>query len=196
MSRAKTVTYKKPYPFPQDINYPFRKQKLLHSPLKTQKRAFISDITSKLEHTLSISLISQELTDIPVELVDVLKAVEQSRYILELEDDWDGEGSSRYQPSVWERAVIFLIELSEKALEAFNTILDAPHIYQGHEGSIDMLWQTDRYQLLVNFPEDVNSRASFYGDNFNMDTVEGTFDPMKGSCSLLAYLVWAKKCIR
>lgn len=146
--------------------------------------------------TLSIDLISQTVTDIPIDLARILEAVEQSRYILELEDDWDDEGSKGYQPLVWERVVIFLIRLSEKALASFNIVLDAPQIYHGYEGSIDLLWRTDKYQLLVNFPEDDDSPGSFYGDNFNIDTFEGTFKPSKVECSLLAFLVWANKCTK
>lgn len=155
----------------------------------------IKQILTSDPELLSVGLKNQTRTDIPVELANIVEAVEQSRYILELEDDWDDEGSKGYQPLVWERVVIFLIRLSEKALDSFNIVLDAPRIYQGPEGSIDLLWHTDNYHLLVNFPEDENSPGSFYGDNFNTETFEGTFNPLEAHCSLLAFLVWAKdKC--
>lgn len=196
MIGAKTVSYPKSNPFLLDIDYTSSEQKTLSLRRTGVKHSLIPAVHNKSEHTLSISLVSQTSEGIPIELVDILKAIEQSRYILDLEDDWDGEGSKSYQPVVWERVAIFLIKLYEKALGSFNVILDTPHIYQAHEGSIDVLWHNDRYQLLVNFPEGENSYASFYGDNFSMDTIKGTFDPVKESCSLLAFLVWAKKCIQ
>lgn len=146
--------------------------------------------------TLSINLISTKLTGIQVELEEILEAVEQSKYILGLEDDWDGEGSQKYNPNVWERVAIFLIKLSQKAFTSFSIILNAPIIYHANNGSIDVLWKNERYQLLANFPEDDTSPASFYGDNYYSDTIEGTFDPLKGECSLMVFLVWAMRCIQ
>jgi hypothetical protein len=197
MIGTKTVSYPKINPLWLDIDYTSREQKPLSLRRTGVKRSLISAVTAKPEHTsLFINLASQTLEGIPIELADVIEAIEESKYILELEDDWDAEGSRSYQPLVWERVAIFLIKFYEKALESFNLILDTPRIYQAHEGSIDVLWHNDKYQLLVNFPEDENSPASFYGDNFNTETIKGTFDPTEESCGLLAFLIWAKKCIQ
>ncbi|MCL4296134.1 MAG: hypothetical protein KJ077_10420 [Anaerolineae bacterium] len=190
-----TISYFKIPAWPVDISYKSGEQKTSSFQRKTEKRHLIPIVSSKSDHTLSINLVTQTPEGIPIELVDILRAIEQSRYILELEDDWDTEGSKGYQPLAWERVAIFLIKLYQKALESFAVILDTPRIYHAHGGSIDVLWRSDRYQLLVNFPEDENSSASFYGDNFNIETIKGTFDPTEESCGLLAFLVWAKKCI-
>jgi len=51
-----------------------------------------------------------------------------------------------------------------------------PAILPGPDGSIDLHWKTEKYELLINIPGDLNAPASFYGDNYSTLKLEGTFD--------------------
>jgi hypothetical protein len=57
----------------------------------------------------------------------------------------------------------------------FNTKIDKPKIYNGPNGSIDILWEYDSYTFLVNIHKN-GKDASFYADNtINTQRVRGEF---------------------
>ncbi|MDI3287791.1 hypothetical protein [Polyangium sp. 15x6] len=97
--------------------------------------------TTKQEHT-------RAATD---PLAHIRKAIEAARCILDLEPDWDGEGSAAYDPVTFNAAVDFLAAQAGQALAAKVTI-PAPDIAPGPNGSIDLVWQEPKYRLLINVP--------------------------------------------
>ena len=119
-------------------------------------------------------------------LVD--EAIEDSRRILELEDDWDGEGSSAYSVITWQRAVDFVSRYAERLREMLGIVMDAPEIMPGPNGSIDVDWETEAYELLVNIPSDATQHASFYGDDYGSMVIKGTFNPDAFNRGLLLWL--------
>lgn len=127
-------------------------------------------------------------------LSPIQKAIQESRYILDLQDNWDDEGSVGYEFSTWERATQAIIRIARNAFDLFDVIIDAPEITHGPNGSIDALWDQKNYRLLVNFPNDINIPASFYGDDSEKESVKGTFGQSEGGCNLLFYLVGTKRC--
>lgn len=127
-------------------------------------------------------------------LLEINKAINESKYILDLHDNWDDDGSIGYEKSTWDRSVGFLTVLGRKAFEVFNVKIDAPKIYQGPDGSIDMLWKKENYKLLVNFPSDVELPISFYGNTGANETLKGSFD-INNNSNLLLFLIGAKQCI-
>jgi len=116
-------------------------------------------------------------------------AIESSRTILGLNDNWDDGGAVGYSQEVWERATQLLQKLATLAFHSLGVMIDPPRILPGPDGSIDVLWKTDRYELLVNFPADPAEPASYYGDNKlgNMP-IKNTFDPSKPDRKLVAWL--------
>lgn len=132
--------------------------------------------------------------DIAVKLTEIENEIQESKYILDLADNWDDEGSKGYSESTWNRVTNFLRELSHKAFMSFHVTIDSPKIYHGINGSIDMRWNTDQYHLLVNFPESESSPASFYYNTKNKDTAKGVFYQSNGGCNVLMLLVGAKQC--
>lgn len=50
-----------------------------------------------------------------------------------------------------------------------------PTIYNGPEGSIDILWETADHRLLINVPKDTGKPASYYGYN-SCGELKGTFE--------------------
>ncbi|MBW4618835.1 MAG: hypothetical protein KME17_05690 [Cyanosarcina radialis HA8281-LM2] len=100
---------------------------------------------------------------IPDRLNYLADIVEKSRSILELQDDWDDEGSPGYSEQTWERAVTFLLENAVSLWQEKGFCVTAPAIHNGPEGSIDIYWETDNRKLLINVPADRNKLADFYG---------------------------------
>lgn len=115
-------------------------------------------------------------------------AIDRSRAVLELPDDFDDEGSPAYTEEVWRRAVTFLEQNAEWVRSCFDRLIEAPEILPGPEGSIDIHWDYPSYELLVNIPADPEGMAGFYGDDRGKISIKGTFDPKTFNHGLLLWL--------
>lgn len=121
-------------------------------------------------------------------LAHVFYVLLKSRQILELKDDWDGQGSPGYTKMVWERAYKFVMHSAIEALKGYSVVIQAPKILPGPDGSIDIHWKTDTRELLVNIPKSSNELAQFYGDDYGSLQIKGTIDPDNPSSALLMWL--------
>jgi len=59
-----------------------------------------------------------------------------------------------------------------------------PKFYHGPAGRMDVFWENERFNLLINIPPD-NETATFYGDNYQGQVTEGRFDPENFQQALL-----------
>lgn len=108
-----------------------------------------------------------------VHLRAINQVIVQSRQFLELEDNWDGEGSLGYSEQTWLRAADFVRAQARLAREVFCGSLAVPEIVGAERGSFDVLWKFDDISLLVNVPKDSAERATFYGEGTGGDTFWG-----------------------
>lgn len=138
-----------------------------------------------------VKLDSLQQVELPAELGEIAQAIEESKYLLELSDNFAEEGAKACEFATWERAVRFLVEYSEWVFQSFHYVIDRPKIYDGPHGSIDMLWRTDHYRWLINFPEEYTQPASFYGDDFKLDQIKGTFNQSLHSRRFFMFLLGA-----
>ncbi len=138
-----------------------------------------------------------ELPSVPVQDRDrthppnvplVLKAIEDSRWILELAEDWDGEGSPPYLLATWRRATDFLLNNSLRLLEYFGVSISPPTIDPGPNGSIDLHWKTPTHELLVNIPAVNGELAGYYGDSRAGRVTKGSLDTSAPNQWLLMWL--------
>ena len=112
-----------------------------------------------------IFLGNQVVVSVPTHFDDIIQEIEKSKYILTLEDDWDDEGSSRYEKSIWIKAVQFVVLFASLTWDSTRKLVATPKIYHGPNGSIDVSWEEDRFNLLLNiFQKDEKYFATFYGD--------------------------------
>ena len=104
------------------------------------------------------------------------EAIQSSRGILDLADDWDEEGSLAYKEATWNRAA----ELVEKTAVAFHSRfgvwVDPPRLLPGPEGSIDIHWKAAERELLINIPEADEEPADYYGCGSLQDAIKGKLD--------------------
>lgn len=129
----------------------------------------------------------------PDALRQLKTAIERSRVILTLGDDWDDEGSPGYKEATWKRATDYLKRQALVCWRMHDIAIPAPRISPGPNGSIDMHWETASYELLANVPEDPSTPASFYGDDFGALRISGTFDPDANPAGHLALVSWLIK---
>lgn len=118
----------------------------------------------------------------------VEKLIQASRSILEIEDNWDEEGSAGYSEATWERAIQFIKVTAISYVRETNQRIILPKITPGPEGSIDIRWKTAKRSLLINFPSNENEPADFFGSNKGRDSIKGTLDLSSQNLWLLMWL--------
>lgn len=127
--------------------------------------------------------------DMPVALTRIAERIESSRSILELEDDWDGEGAVAYDPATWERATAFLRASASEFFRQYGEGVPAPKIWGGPNGSVDLHWVTDTRELLINVPHDPHDLADYYGDYGAQGVkIKGFLDPNEPNVWIMAWL--------
>jgi len=126
-----------------------------------------------LKGNFIVQLDDEIILEIPNNFDKLYESIEKSKYILDLEDDWDDEGSPAYDKTTWIRAIKFIYNYTKKVYDEYGIKIGAPKISQGPEGSIDILWKKKSYRLLINIPQDPKKPASYYGDDYNDEHVKG-----------------------
>ena len=127
---------------------------------------------------------------LPTALRNIADAIEESRYIRDLRDDWDADGSPGYGEATWSRAARLVAESSMAFWRTYRSVPSAPSITPGPDGSIDMVWRSAERKLVINVPEEPDSVATFYGkDRSNEhEFLRGEIDLSRDGAWLLAWL--------
>ena len=105
--------------------------------------------------------------------VSLKKSINHSKGLLDLTNDWDGEGSVGYSESTLNKAIKFLEENARNYFLDSGVWVTAPDICPGPNGSIDLLWKLQDRELLINIPIEENGLAQYYGDDLNINTIKG-----------------------
>lgn len=122
-------------------------------------------------------------------LADVEQAIRNSEKILQLKDDWDEEGSPGYKFETWKRAVDFVRLHCYTAWRISGKSVPAPNVFPGPDGSIDVHWRTEEFELLVNVPADLSRPATFYGDDYVDICIKGTVVTSRDNPGILQWLM-------
>lgn len=118
----------------------------------------------------------------------VEEAIETSRYILTLGDNWDEEGSLGYAESTWKHATQFVRHAATLFINEHRRHIEPPKITPGPDGSIDVRWKGAKRTLLINFPANDAEPADFFGSDKGRDTIKGTLDLSSPNLWLLMWL--------
>lgn len=101
------------------------------------------------------------------------EAIEASRYILDLPDDWDGEGSPGYTSVVWMHATDLVRTIGRRLFQRTESEPLVPAISNGPDGSIDLHWEHPSFELLINVPANPLHPPRYYGDDYGVDQFKG-----------------------
>jgi hypothetical protein len=115
--------------------------------------------------------------------------IENARELLTLEADWDGEGSPKYSAEMFDRVVKFLHMHADNLSRDYDLVMPVPRIGPGPEGSIDLHWKQEGWELLVNIPAGVGQLATFYGDNYGTQKIRGSLDPTVFNLGIVPWLM-------
>jgi hypothetical protein len=119
---------------------------------------------------------------------DISSVIRAARALVELGENWDGEGSRGYSLETWKRVKRFLMSHASVARSLFR-VLPAPAINPADQGSLDVFWRLSGRQLLVNFPEDESAPITYYGQNRQGDnTISGRTTAGEKRLDLVAWL--------
>lgn len=129
--------------------------------------------TSKLK----VKLGGQTICYLDYRFEELNNEIEKSKYILALEDDFDDDGSEGYKSETWVRAIKFICQLFDFALIKSNLKLPVPKILHGPSGSIDIYWENDDFNILVNIPKIDTPYGTYSGENKFGEKTKGQFDP-------------------
>ena len=127
---------------------------------------------------------------LPSTLSDVVASIKDAQKLLDLGDNWDGDGSPGYAERTWHRAVQLVAQSSLGFWQATQSVPPAPAITPGPDGSIDMVWRAGDRGLFVNIPEAPDNIATFYGKDRRQehDFIQGELDLSHESAWILAWL--------
>jgi hypothetical protein len=92
-------------------------------------------------------------------------------------DDAEEEDAPLYSRDTLHRASAFLKAQSAQALKMYGAFAPVPNIGIGPNGSVDLHWKRNDWELLVNIPADNDEPATYYGDNYGIHNTKGTFTP-------------------
>lgn len=107
---------------------------------------------------------------------ELSEAIQASRGILQLQHNWDSEGSPDYSEATWNRATTFLSTNALRHWRDHQRWLTTPRILPGPDGNIDLHWKTPQRELLISIPADPAEPAAYYGD----DREDGTDNAIRG----------------
>lgn len=129
-----------------------------------------------LNEIIKINLTKHYLIEIPAIFKQLATQIETSKSILNLDKNWDEEGSVGYSESTLIQAIDFITNYAHWIWDEMRIVIDTPKFLPGPEGSIDLLWKKEKYELLINIPVPPNAIAGFYGDDKYGTKIEGKFD--------------------
>jgi hypothetical protein len=121
--------------------------------------------------------------------VRIAEAVETSRRILDLPDNWDEEGSPAYAEETWKRATQFIVRSAIGYRRTNGVWVGPPKITPGPDGSIDVRWKTSKRSALINFPAFERDPIQFFGSDGDTETIRGTLDLSSPNQWILMWLM-------
>ena len=128
-----------------------------------------------------------------LDLSKLIKEVNDSKKkILNLKEDWDGEGGKPYDFQTWKRAIDFILRTIFIGFYRFGYQIDPPEILPGPNENIDLYWKKRDFELLVNIPKENDKVGDFYGDNYDQLKIKGTFKPESQNLGIILWLISPK----
>jgi hypothetical protein len=96
-------------------------------------------------------------------LKHIAEAINDSKVLLDLEEDWDDDGANATNFATYKNAIKFLVNYSTHILDEFGLVLKKPFIDITRDGSISIQWDTDTAVFLIIFKKNKNEFAYYYG---------------------------------
>lgn len=159
-----------------DCHFPERTKYYEREPIGFQ---FSKRAEEKIEPSyIYIDILDKSYT-VPSVLFDLVDEIKDSKYILDLENDWDNMGGIPISSDLYSKAIDFLLMYAIYIYKDDNkTVIQSPEINPCCNGSIDFSWSTTGARMLVNIKyKNEKYMASFFGyPNSTKLPIEGLID--------------------
>lgn len=113
-------------------------------------------------------------------VTEVNEVIEEASWILS-QHTWDDDDDVRYEQATMDRARDFLLFVMYKARHYHGRSVPVPAVNPAGAGSIDIFWDLDGRQLLVNVSADSSEPIAFYGEDRFGTVVSGVRTPPRES---------------
>lgn len=147
-----------------------------------RKRRYYDEFQLPLPHGPDDFWLRPQPVVVSTDLLD--KEIEASRQILGLEDNWDGEGAVRISKETWNKAVTFL----NNHRIAWDLERNVPTISPVNDGSVDLHWKSERFEVLINIKEH-SDQAGIYADDYRTAQIRKRLDLTRRYPNLLDFLI-------
>ena len=104
---------------------------------------------------------------------------DSARMLLQLGDDWDGEGSAGYADGTIGRMNEFFRQHEGFLFRFWGYSMTIPDIGSGPSDSVDIYWNNEHGSLLVNIPASAGQSATYSGSDTHGHRSKGSFDPVR-----------------
>lgn len=84
-------------------------------------------------------------------------------HLLDLEDNWDGQGASSYKLDTIQRTKRFVRAIMDYFTDQ-RIEISIPKVLPVPNGSLDISWKNNYYRLIINISEDPHHLVEVYGD--------------------------------
>lgn len=150
---------------------------------------FIGNVSK--EETVKVHILNNFTIELPVDFKDceMIKEIEKSVRILDYKNNWDGEGSKSYKKETFINAISFLVKYTNWIWDEKVYAIPSPKILPGPNGSIDIYWKKNNFDLLVTISEHPSTTAFFYGDDKSDEIYEGRFNIKKNNPGIFLSLL-------
>ncbi len=121
----------------------------------------------------------------------VSQAIRDAKRLIELSDNWDGEGSPGFSTMTLARATNLVRDTVLYLWTTAHIQLSPPEFLPTSDGSIDIEWYVGDKELVLRIPVDPNERVAFYGKSSSDFSIRGTFSEQSSDRSWL--LSWVRE---
>lgn len=132
---------------------------------------FTKYYTPPSKKTIDCVQINGERYIIDEKLKHISTTINNSNYLLKLEEDWDSDGALGINELVYYRAIKLLVTYSKSILKNFEIAIKSPDISAGRDGSIDLNWKNENSGMLITILNTPDFNIHYYGDDGNNNTV-------------------------
>lgn len=136
--------------------------------------------------------VSGEIYNIPGALFDLVDEINDSKYILNSEDNWDELGAVIISKELYKTAIRFLLLYMIYIYDNHGkAVISSPEINPCSNGTIDFSWKTTKARMLINVSRrNEEHRATFYYYLYNnKHPKEGLIDMLNVEKETAAWMV-------
>ncbi len=120
---------------------------------------------------------------------------EREKQILSLRSNWDDNGAEPFTEDTLKRVRMILKEIFRGLWKEMMDI-PLPLVQQVPDGSIDINWETEVFELLINIPSSLNELVNFYGEKLDHpeDEIEVRINFNLATKYLIPWLIKVNAC--